>query len=88
VSSDLEEVLTERRDLGASKSGSCGLAPDLLHEDIGGCGEGDPELVGPETRAARPVHLEAVMELLDPILDFTTPAVDLFVDPLRSLGEG
>src|SRR5207249_7649753 len=52
-----------------------------------GCGEEDPELISPEARAARAVHLEAELELLDAVLGVPALAVDPLVNPLWSLGE-
>jgi hypothetical protein len=56
----------------------------LLHQDIGGVGQQDTELVGPETGATGAVDLE-VVQFLDAILNITALAVDLFVNPLRTL---
>src|SRR5512139_3899425 len=66
--SDFEEGVAEGRDLSASELGARGSEAQLLHEDVGGGGEEDAELVGEEARAAGAVDLEAVVQLLDPVL--------------------
>jgi len=84
---NLEKAVSEGPDLGSGAGRSSGAEPQLLHEDIGGGGEQDPKLVGPEAGATGPVDLQAVMEFLDAVLDLPTAAIDLLVDPLGGPGE-
>ena len=56
----------------------------LLHQHVGGGGQQHAELVGPEIAATGAVDLQLV-QLLDPVLDFAALAVNLFVEPLRTL---
>jgi hypothetical protein len=87
VGTDLDQAFSERLDLGASAGSSRGAQSQLLHEDVGGSGEKYPELIGPEARAACAVDFEAELELFDAVLRVPALAVDMFVDPLRRLGE-
>jgi hypothetical protein len=63
------------------------MAAQLLHEDVGGGGQEDPELIGQEARAAGAIDLQAVFELLDAVLDVSALAVDPFVDPAGRLAQ-
>src|ERR1017187_9297466 len=64
--------------------GACGSQAQLLHQHISGGGQQHAELVGPEIAATGAVDLQLV-QFLDPVLDLTALAVNLFVDPLRAL---
>jgi hypothetical protein len=63
-------VLAQGRDLSAGQGGTAGLSSDLLHKGVGGGGEQDPKLVGPEARATGAVELQTVMQFFDTVLDF------------------
>src|SRR5216684_2359351 len=62
-------------------------ALELLEEDIRGQAQQDAELVGQKSRAAGPVHLQPVMQLLEPVLHVAPLAVDLLVDGLGRAGQ-
>ena len=65
---DLEEAVTERRDLGPPELRALRAEAQLLEEDVGGRRREETKLVPEEARAARAVELEAVVKLLDAVL--------------------
>ena len=62
--------------MSAGTGGTGGSQSQLLHQDIGGSGEQDTELVGPEAAATGAIDFE-VVQFLDAILDVTALAVDM-----------
>ena len=85
--SELDQSLAKRGDLRACAGGSCRMSSQRLHEHEGGRGHENSKLVGQETCAARPIDLEAVVKLLDPVFDVAPLAVDVLVEGLRRVGE-
>ena len=57
-----------------------GAQSQFLHQDVGGGGHQDPQLVGPEAAAAGAVYLQTVEQFLDAVLDVAAGAIDLLVD--------
>jgi hypothetical protein len=80
----LQQPFAERPDLSASTVGVCGAQAQLLHQHLGRSGQQHAELIGPEVTATGAVDLKSV-QFFDPVLDLATLAVDLFVEPLRTL---
>src|SRR5947207_1973827 len=66
---DLEQLQSQRRDLGASKLGTREFVTQLLEQYIRGGGEQHAHLVGEEARRAGAVDLQVAFELLDAVLD-------------------
>src|SRR6266851_10028405 len=83
----LDQPLPQRGDLGVGAGGAARAALELLEEDIRGQAQQDAELVGQKSRAAGPVHLQPVMQLLEPVLHVAPLAVDLLVDGLGRAGQ-
>ena len=79
---ELEQPLAQGRNLCALAIGADGRGTQHLHQHIGGSGEQDTKLVGPESRATGTVDLQAVMQLLDAVLDLATLAIDVLVEVL------
>ena len=67
-------------DLSSGTAGVRGFQTYLLHQYVSGSGQQDAELVGPEVAATGAVNLE-IVQFFDPILDFTTLALHLFIEP-------
>ena len=63
------------------------MQPQFLHQHIGGGGQEDAQLIRPEATAARPADLEAVVQLLDPILNVTPGTVDPLIEEPRGLAQ-
>jgi len=84
---ELDQPLAQRGDLRVRTGGAAGAALEFLEEHVGGQAQEDAELVGQKPRAAGPVHVQPVMQLLEPILHIAPLAVDLLVDCLRRTGE-
>src|SRR2546425_1029389 len=83
---ELEQALAQGRDLGLG-AGGAGRAPaQLLEQDVRREREQDPDLVGQKARATGPIHLQPVMQFLEPVLDVAALAVEL-VDGLRVVPE-
>jgi len=72
---ELDELLAQGRDLRPGAIGVVSREAELLHQHVGCRRHQHAELVGPETRAAGPVDLQAVMQLLEPIFDLTPRSV-------------
>src|SRR6516164_7887179 len=87
LDAELEQALAESGDLGSGTRGAGGAQPEFLHQDIRSGGQQDAELIGPKPTTAGPPDLQAVVELLDPILDIAAGTVDLRVDEPRRLPE-
>lgn len=68
---EFHELFAQGADLRPPIGGARGVRAQLLVEDVGGGAQQAAELVGEEAAAAGAVDLEAVMQLLDPILDVT-----------------
>src|SRR6266852_9369260 len=83
---ELEQPLAQRRDLRLGTGGARGPAAQLLEQHVRRQREQDAKLVGEKLRATGPVHLQPVMQFLEPVLDVPAPAVEL-VDRLRIVGE-
>ncbi len=79
-----QQPFAQGPDLSAGTVGARGPQAQLLHQHVSGGGQQHPELVGPEIAATGAVDLQ-VVQFLDPVLDFAALAVNLFVDPLRTL---
>src|SRR3989454_12150005 len=65
---ELDQPLAQRGDLRIRAGGAAGAALEFLEQQVGGPTPEDAELVGQKTRAAGPVHLQPVMQLLEPVL--------------------
>ena len=83
LSAELQQPFPQDGDLRARAGRVLRVTAECLHEDVGGGREQHPELVGQEPRATRPVDLQAVLELLDAVLDVSTLAVDPLIDRSR-----
>src|SRR6266481_4992689 len=83
---ELEQPLAQRRNLCISTGGARRPAPQVLEQHIRRQREQDPELVGPEVLATGPVHLQSMMQFLEPVLDVPAPAVEL-VDRRRLVAQ-
>ena len=59
--SELEKPSANRTHLGLGAVAVSGLHLNLLHQHVGGGGQQDPELIGQEAAATRPVHREIVL---------------------------
>src|SRR5438034_348481 len=77
---ELDQPFAQRGDLRVRTGGAAGAALELLEEDVSGQAQEDAKLVGPKPRAAGPVHLQPMMQLLEPVLHVAPLAVDLLVD--------
>ena len=55
-----EQAVAQPRHLGAGARGNRGAQSQFLHQDVGGGGHQDPQLVGPEAAAAGAVDLQTV----------------------------
>ena len=75
---ELEEPVAQPRHLGVGTGGARRAQPEFLQEHVGGGGEEHAQLIGPEPTAARAVDLQAIEQLLNPILDVAAGAVDPF----------
>ena len=84
---DLQQALAQRRHLGARVDGARRAETEFLQQDVRGSREQHAELIRPETRAARAIDLESVMQFLDPILDLAPLAIDRLVHPPRRMGK-
>src|SRR5260370_5748552 len=82
--SQLQQSFAQHGNLSPGTSGTGRPESQLLHQDVGGGGEQNTELVGPEAGATGAVDLE-VVKFLDAIFDVGTVTVDAFVNPLRTL---
>src|SRR5438445_433706 len=80
----LQQSFAQHANLSAGTSGTGSPQAQLLHQDVRRGGEQDAKLVGPEAGATGAVDFE-VVQFLDPILYVTALAVDMFVNPLRTL---
>ena len=78
---EFQQPLAKGTHLGASTVAPAGAQTQLLHQDVRGGRQQNAELIGHEAGAAGTVDLQTVVQLLDPILDVSTVAVDLLVDP-------
>ena len=76
---ELRQMFAQGADLGRTEGGARGSQAQLLVEHIGRGGQKPPQLVGQEAGAAGAVDLQAVVQLLDPILDVGAGAVDHFI---------
>src|SRR6059036_798764 len=83
---ELEQPLAQRRDLGIGAGGARCPAPQFLEQDVRRQREQDSELVGQEALATGPVHLQPVMQFLEPVLDVPAPAVEV-VDRLWGVAQ-
>ena len=81
---NLEEGDSKPVDLCAGERGAACTKSKLLEQHVGRCGEQHAKLVRPEAMAAGPVHLQAVLQFLNPILRITSTGVDA-VDRLRTV---
>src|SRR5271157_1432424 len=81
---EFQQPFSQGPDLSPRTVGACGSQTQLLHQHISGGGQQHAELVGPEIAATGAVDLQLV-QFFYPVLDLTTLAVNLFVDPLRTL---
>ena len=96
--SQFQEAFPQCPCLRPSAVGARGRQAQLLHQHVGRGGQQHAELVGPKPgppatglcrwggkpTATGAIDLKSV-QLLDPVLDFATLAIDLFIDPLRTL---
>ena len=64
---NLEQSLTERRDLRSCELGASRTAPSFLHEDVGCSRHQNTELIGKEAGTAGPIDLQTMMQFLDPV---------------------
>src|SRR6266849_10529560 len=83
---ELEQPLAQRRDLRRGTAGARRSAPQLLEEHVRRQREQDAKLVGEELLATGSVHLQPVMQFLEPVLHVPPSAVEL-VDRLRLVRE-
>ena len=83
-----EEPVAQPRHTGAGTGGARRAQPEFLQEHVGGGGEVHAQLIGPEATATRAVDLQAIEQLLDPILDVAADAVDPFIEEARRLAQG
>src|SRR5664279_4829840 len=79
-----QQPFTDGPDLSSGTASVRGLQTYLLHQDVCGCGQQNAELVSPEVAATGAVDLK-IVQFFYPILYFAALAVDLFVEPLRTL---
>ena len=80
VGAQLEQAVAQPRHLGAGARRARGAQSQFLHQDVGGGGHQDPQLVGPEAATAGAVDLQTVEQFLDAVLDVAAGAVDPLVD--------
>ncbi len=64
---EFEEMISEHPDLSAGSRGFSGMQPQLLHQDIGGRHQEDPELVRPEARATGAIDGESEVQFLSSV---------------------
>ncbi len=84
---ELHQMFAQCADLGRSEGGARGSQVQLLVEHVGRSGQQAAQLVGQEASAAGAVDFQAVVQLLDPILDVVAGAVDHFIQMPRGLFE-
>src|SRR5258708_15967283 len=80
----MQQAFAQHANLSTGTSSSGSPQAQLLHQYIGGSGEQNAELVGPEAGATGAVDFE-VVQFLDAVFYVTALAVDMFVNPLRTL---
>src|SRR3989454_11143932 len=85
VDAQFEQPLPQPGHLGARTGGAPGPQAEFLHEDVRRRREEHAQLIRPEATATRASDLESIVEFLDPILDVSTSAVDVLIDPARRL---
>ena len=85
VDADRQQRVAHPRDLRAGERGAVGAQLELLHQHIGGGGQGHAQLIGPEAGTAGPAEGERMMQLFQSILAVAARAVDVRVDPLGRL---
>src|SRR5438093_9567231 len=78
---DLEQLESQRHDLGPCPGGAARGESQLLKEYVGGGGQLHAQLVGAELGAAGAVEGD-VEQLLDAVLNLAALTIDAFVDPL------
>src|SRR5713101_4005767 len=83
---ELEQPVAQRRDLRIGQGGPGGPSAEFLEQQVRRQREEDTKLVGQETRATGSVHLQPVMQFLEPVLHVPPATVEL-VDRLRIVGE-
>ena len=82
-----EEPVAQPRHLGAGTGGARRAQPEFLHQHVGGGGEEHAQLIGPKATATRAVDLQAIEQLLDPIVDVAAGAGDPFIEEARRLAQ-
>src|SRR5258708_18795711 len=80
----MQQAFAQHANLSTGTSSSGSPQAQLLHQYIGSSGEQNAELVGPEAGATGAVDFE-VVQFLDAVFYVTALAVDMFVNPLRTL---
>jgi hypothetical protein len=78
---EFQQPLAKGTHLGASTVARAGAKTQLLHQHVSGGRQQNAELIGLEIRAAGAVDFQTVVQLLFAILNVSTVAVDLLVDP-------
>jgi hypothetical protein len=63
------------------------MDPQLLHQDICSGRHENAELIGQEARATGAIDLQIALQLLDPVFNLTSLAVDVSIDPPRTLAK-
>ena len=69
MDAQLEQPGPQPAHLGAGARRAGGPQPQFLHEHVGDRRQQHPQLIRPEAAAARAVDLQAIEQLLDPVLD-------------------
>ena len=87
VRPQFDEPVAQPRHFGAGTGGARRRQPEFLHQHVGGGSQEDAQLDRPEPTAARAVDLQAIEQVLDPILDVAAGAVDPFIDETRRLAQ-
>ena len=87
VDPQLQQPVAQPRHLAAGTRSTRRPQSQLLHQHVGCGGQQDAQLVGPEPAATRAVDLQAIEQLLDPVLDVAASTVNPLVDETRRLAQ-